>query len=47
MNVIQDFENGWHRQDCKESIFIWSDAWEKLKENQIEKEENEIKKADT
>ncbi len=29
---VQHFENGWHRQDTKEHICIWSDEW--LKNNQ-------------
>jgi hypothetical protein len=26
---VQDFNNGWHRQDTKEHICIWSDEWKK------------------
>jgi len=24
---VQDFNNGWHRQDTKKHICIWSDEW--------------------
>ena len=31
---VQDFDNGWHRQDTKEHICIWSDKWLENAKNQ-------------